>query len=290
MRTVSSFIKLTKFPQKSLAILNMIMAAAFFSMMGVKIKSLHEEIPTFELLFARCIFGSFFIAVILRRKKIKLKGIREKELYFRAIIGFISAACFFYSMGRMKISDASVLVRSSALFVPFVAFFVAKENVRSKDLLSALIGFLGVGLIIKPGTSVFTSVSLVALLAAFTQSVAFASVRNLSKSEHPLRIVFYFLSVSSILSLIFGYTNFVLPNNNQILKICIISFSGLIGQYFMTTAYSKSTAAAITPVLNVEIVFTTITAMIVFGEFPDIFSWLGMSIIILSTLHIKRKK
>jgi drug/metabolite transporter (DMT)-like permease len=271
------------------AIFYMLGASAVFSMMGILVKSLNGVITTFEVLFIRCFIGSVLIASYLTKNKIRIRGSHLKELYLRSIVGFLAASCFFYSVSKMKMADNSAIIRSSGLFVPFVAYFIAHEKFNKKDFLIALTGFLGVLFIIKPGTSVFNYSAIVALTGAFFQSVAFCSVRDLSSKEHPLRIVFYFLTVSWILSGLLGGGEFVLPTSPQWYILLGIATTGLIGQFLMTMAYGKASAGLITPVLYSELLFSTLFAAIIFSELPDLYSTIGIIIVVISTLVISKR-
>lgn len=273
-----------------LGVIFMLGASLFFSIMIAIIKSLGENLPSSQVLFVRSIIGCSSIALYLKIKKISLVGKHKKELYFRSVIGFLSAICVFYAAARMKISDEAVFVRSSALYVPFMAYILAREKIRYNDIFISIFGFLGILLILKPGVMPLNYAALIALLSAIFQSLAFASVRNLTKLEHPFRIVYYFLFTSSILSLLVGYADFVMPNYFDSIKLLAIAMLGLLGQCCMTMGYSFGPAGLLTPVLYLEIVFSTILGMTYFVEYPDIYSYLGMLIVVLSTLVISRRK
>jgi drug/metabolite transporter (DMT)-like permease len=108
--------------------------------------------------------------------------------------------CFFYAIVHIPLADAMLLKLTAPLFMPLVALAWLGERVSAMVWLAIGIGFAGVLLILRPGLDGVSMVALVALLGGLFAAVAKVTVRRLSRSEPPLRIVFYFALIAGLIS------------------------------------------------------------------------------------------
>ncbi len=66
-----------------------------------------------------------------------------------------------------------------------------------------------------------------------------------------------------------------------------------VGHYFLTIAYSQAPAAVVAPFNYVQLLGAALLGYLVFGDFPDFWTWIGAGVIICSGLylgHIERQR
>src|SRR6185436_677769 len=114
--------------------------------------------------------------------------------------GLASMYCYFYAIARLGLSEAILLNYSLPLFMPLIARAWLREEVPPRLWRALALGFLGILLILRPGTGVFRPAALAALLAAVLAALAQVGVRRLTRTEPITRIVFYFALISTVVS------------------------------------------------------------------------------------------
>lgn len=109
---------------------------------------------------------------------------------------------FFYAIAQLKLSNAMVFTYSSPIFIPLIAWLFLKEKVSAAMLIAALFGLMGVLCVAKPDAGLFNHLSIIGLGASFLAAMVFVTVRALTQTEPPERIVFYFCLIGTLISVI----------------------------------------------------------------------------------------
>lgn len=272
----------------SLGILYMVMCSICFAAMGYFTKNLSATISPMETLFIRSIFGLAVLVPFCKFKSISLQGNNKKALFYRGFYGSIGAICIFYAIAHAPMAESIALFRTAALHVPFLAWWLLKEKLRPSQICFAVIGFMGTILILKPDFHAISIGMLIAFIGSFFNAIAWVSVRSLANKENAHTIVIYFLATCAFITLCCFGKDFVMPNVHESLQIFMASIFGTAGQIFLTNAYKHGSAATITPIGYSEIIFVTLIGWFGFNHLPDYLSFVGITLIMISSLLIIR--
>jgi drug/metabolite transporter (DMT)-like permease len=128
----------------------------------------------------------------------------------------------------------------------------------------------------------------VALAGAIFSAGAYVTVRNLSRTEDPVVIVFYFALVATVGSVPLTALDPVLPTPGEWLALAGIGVVTQIAQVFLTKGLREERAGRAMAVAYMQIVFAALWGLIFFAEFPDLWGILGALVIILSTAGLAR--
>jgi drug/metabolite transporter (DMT)-like permease len=265
----------------------------FFSLMSVLVKLAGQRLPVQEIVFSRGVVSLVLSYWLVRRAGIALWGNRRWILVLRGLIGFAAMSCFYFALTRIPIAEATVLHFTSPLWTALLAALLLREPVTGRIVASIVVSFAGVVLITRPGflfggaAAAETDLLGVgaALLGAVLAAGAYVAVREASKTEHPLVIVFYFPLVIIPASAPF-WPGFQLPEGWEWLVLLGVGVSTLIGQVFLTRGLSLEPAARAMTIGYSQIVLVAIWGMVFFGEFPDIWSAAGSLLVIAGTLAV----
>ncbi len=148
--------------------------------------------------------------------------------------------------------------------------------------------FLGVLLIIKPQFSSETVGYLIALAGSICAAIAYTSLRALKNSSNADVIVFLFSLFSTLVLLPFVIFNYVPMTGMQLLYLILAGVFAAVGQYGITLSYKFAPAAEVSIYNYYGVVFATLFGMFMFGEFPDIFSYIGYFVIFISSYILYR--
>jgi len=280
-------------PRSDIATASLLMmaSAVFFGFMAIAIRFASSELHPFEIAFFRNLFGLLFALPLLIRAGPGLLRTDKLPLYFlRCVIGIFSMLAGFWSIVNLPLAQAVALSYSTPLWVTLGAVLVLHEVVRARRWSAVIIGFLGVLVIVRPGTDGFTTASLVAVTAAFLSGCVAISIKFLSRTEHPDAIVVYTTLLWVPMSLLPALTVWEWPTLAGWGWVALAGFLGTAGHMCWTRAFKLGDASALTPLSFVQLPLVATLAWLLFGEALDSWTLVGSVIIFLSTAYIARRE
>ena len=267
---------------KKLGIYYILGAAFGFALMGLCAR-LSGDLPTFEKVFFRNIVAAFFSGVLIIKNKESF-GFEKKNLIpliIRASAGTLGLICNFYAIDNMNIADANMLNKLSPFFAMIFSIIIMKEKAKLFDWVATIIAFLGALLIVKPGFSSTVNFAIIGVMGGLFAGMAYTAVRYLgNRGMNSNLIVFYFSAFSTVATLPLLIMNFRPMSLRQFLILLLAGFWGMVGQFCVTRAYKYARAKEISVFDYTQVVFSAILGFLVLGQLPDIYSYIGYTIVI----------
>lgn len=267
------------------AIFCLICSAFLFSLMGVCIRYASHTVDNPTIVFFRNFIGLFiFIPFIYKHG---LAFVKTQKLWmhtWRSIVGLTAMYGFFYAIAHLKLSNAMVFSYSSPIFIPLIAWLFLKEKITSPMILAAVIGLIGVLFVAKPDQGLFNQLSIIGIISSILAATAFVTVRALTSTEPPERIVFYFCFFGTLISVIPMFWLFRPYTWQELTYLVCAGILANISQIFMSNAYKLAPAGQIGPINYIAIIFAGIWGYIFWSEIPDTFSIFGFAFIIAAIL------
>ncbi|MEG2298923.1 MAG: DMT family transporter, partial [Acinetobacter sp.] len=253
----------------SKALLCLMTSALLFSIMGVCIRFASETVDNPTVVFFRNAVGLFIFIPMLFKQG--LSFIKTDKLWmhtWRSVVGLAAMYGFFYAIAHLKLSNAMVFSYSSPIFIPLIAYFFLKEKISLGMIIAAVVGLIGVLLVAKPDQGMFNALSVIGLGACFLSAMAFVTVRALTSTEPPERIVFYFCIFGTLISSIPMFWHWRIFTLKELALLITAGLLANISQLFMSYAYSLAPAGQIGPMNYIAIVFAGIWGFIFWHEIP----------------------
>lgn len=275
---------MTNYKKRYKGILFIVTSAFCFALMNVFVR-LSGNLPSIQKSFFRNLVALVFAVIMLWKKQEGFSGKKENIRYLlvRAAAGTIGILCNYYAIDHLVLSDASMLNKMSPFFAIIFSFFVLKEKIRLPQACIVLGAFLGSLLILKPeGTSLISVPALVGLCSGLTAGLAYTYVRVLGEhGENGSFVVAFFSGFSCLVTLPFLIFDFhpMTPVQTGCLLLAGLSAAG--GQFSITAAYFHAPAKEISVYDYSQIIFSAILGFCIFGQIPDMLSFLGYGIICL---------
>jgi drug/metabolite transporter (DMT)-like permease len=273
--------------------LSITLAGLCFALMGAMIKKLSITMSNEAIVFSRNLFVlSFFIPFVARKKnRTNLKTSNFRLHLIRSLSGLFAMYLYFFTLSELPLAEAVMLSYTSPLFIPFVAFLWIKEPLDKKFIISAVAGFIGILMILKPGTSIFNFKGIFGIIAAFSASFAMVAIRRMSKTESAFKIVFFYTVIASVISFFPAAAAFTPPSADELILISFMGTAGLAGQFFVTAGYSIAPSAKVGPFTYTTVFFAALIGVFFLNETFDIYSMAGGIIIMLAgILSLSAKK
>lgn len=272
-------------------VLLMILAALFFSIMGALVKYTTKEIPFMEAVFFRSSVMAVLMTPVMIHRRIPFWGHNRLLLFIRVILGFAALCISFYIVTQIHLADASILNRTSVLFVAVLSAIILRERVSVPLIVYILCAFVGCALIIKPSLDVLNVPGLLGLASGFMAALAYICVKTLHKTDHVMTIVFWFAFVASVLSGIYCiFFGWEMPHGLLWPALIMIGMVATIAQLCMTQAYKHTEASIVSPYSFSTVVFSGLWGYLFWDEVPDEWSILGGLLIIVCGIGIMKLK
>lgn len=265
----------------------MLAAGLFFSVMVAMIKLLGSRFPSVEIVFFRSL-GQLFVLVIvfwrvgfssLKTKRPLLQGIR-------ALLGVLLINCNFYAFTKLPLADVTAIGFSRNLFLVLLAVVILGERLNVARLLATIIGFLGIIVIVRPGSGVFEYGAWLALVGACLGAVMMTLVRKLTATDSNIVMMLYPSAVIVLATCIPVFMMWVTPTFNELGCLIFMSCMGIVGQWCMIQAFRRGEATAVAPASYVRLVFAIFIGFYLFAELPDTVTIVGAIIIIGSNIFL----
>ena len=260
-------------------------SAFMFSLMTLGVKHLGARLPVAELVLARSLVGLSISIGMARMAGINPWGRRRGLLALRGLLGTMALGCIFAALKRLPLAEATVLQFLYPTLTAALAWILLGESPNRRSLGALLIGWLGVMVLVRPGSGVFPKEGvLLALAGAVLTSLAYVSVRSLANSEHPLVVVFYFPLVALPLSLPLVLLHPVLPTTQELLWLGGVGLFTQIGQVYLTQGLMALPAAQATAISYSQVLFAGLWGWFVFAEPINGWTVAGAALVLAATV------
>lgn len=271
-----------KTAEKYKGVIYIILSAFCFALMNTFVR-LSGDLPSLQKSFFRNLVALVFAAVLLlkNRKDFHFNKRNLPLLTLRAFFGTVGILCNFYAIDHLVLADASMLNKMSPFFVVIFSFLFLKERINKVQTTAVIIAFLGSLLIIKPS---FSNAELLPALMGFIGGMcagaAYTAVRRLGqKGENGSFVVFFFSAFSCAVTLPFLIFQYSEMSWLQLVYLLCAGLAAAGGQFSITAAYFHAPAKEISVYDYSQIVFAALIGFVVFGQIPDVYSFIGYAVI-----------
>jgi drug/metabolite transporter (DMT)-like permease len=268
----------------------MLASTTFFGLMAVLIRIVSSSLPTVEIAFFRNTLGLLVLLPILLRSGASLRTRQLPKYLLRGSIGIASMLAGFWAIGHLPLSQAISLSYSTPLFVTIAAVVWLGERVRSRRWAAVIVGFIGVLVIVQPGSSGFTSASLVAVLASVLSAVVAIQIKQLSYVDPPDTIVFYTYVFWVPLSFFPAMYAWQWPEGMTWLWLGCIGLCGTGGQLLWARALSIGEVSALTPISFMQLPLVSVAGYLLFDESISRGTIIGAAIIFAANAYIAHRE
>jgi drug/metabolite transporter (DMT)-like permease len=286
-------------------ILLMLLASLSFAMMGGFAKVVSQMLPPVEVTFFRNIFGVALVGLSIWKVPLKQSGGKPLLLLFRGFMGFTALLAYFYIMAHIPLGEAVTYNKTSPIFVAIFAYLFLHEKLSKYALLAIILGFIGIVLVAQPQGGQFDKYDILGIFSGIGAALAYTSIRELRKYYDTRAIVMSFMGVGTVapllLMLITPYVNlskdfdwmfaeFVMPQGVQWGYVTAVGVFATISQLLMTKAYELTKAGIVGTISYSNIVFAVIIGVMLGDPIPDIWTILGILLVIISGLLVALPK
>ncbi|TEW55215.1 DMT family transporter [Psychromonas sp. RZ22] len=277
--------------QKSVsqAILLLVLANLLASLSDVSLKVLNGEVPTFQYVFIRQIISLLFILPFwLKLPKEKYKEGCCKITFWRAQFIVGGSACAMIAITHLTLATANAMFYVAPLMMLPMSILLLKETPPLGKYIATGIGFVGVLIVLRPEQ--FHWAAIVALGSALTMAFTNIFIRRLPPGQHLISTLFWTTLMTLPLALFLALFNWQAVSLTNILWIVAINVFVLGYHALVVIAYKKAAVSSIALAEYSGLAFVTLFGIIWFDEVPDLFTAIGILLIVIPMMPLPWRK
>lgn len=254
-------------------------------------------IPVGQIVAARFLVQGLCMLPILLGMQLSWRANRQDIglLLFRALCLIVSTYCFVAAVKVMPIANAIAIVFVMPFFLMFLGKYIFGNPVGPRRIAASIVGFIGALFIIQPSLSSYGLVALFPLGCALSFSFYEIATQAMSNRVHPVTMQLHtsIAGAAICLPLLWGFDGSgiaeldpVQPQGLHWLWLFGVGFWAAISHLSMTVAMKFAPAATLAPLHYLELPMAVLLGYLIFGDFPNALTWVGIAIIVGSGLYI----
>jgi drug/metabolite transporter (DMT)-like permease len=289
--TVTSPLPKTVAPRQSTLIGIALMCAALFcfSCLDATAKWVNRSVDPMVTVWARYMAAALltFMVINPRTKPGVLKTRRLPLQLLRSLLLFASTICNFFALKYLQLVETQSIIFATPLLVALFAGPLLGEHIGWRRMAAVAVGFAGVLVITRPGSGTMHPAAL--LSVASTVAYAFYNiVTRMLASSDPVATTTVYSSVAgiAIVTPVLPWLWTTPPSPLTWFLLATTGFYGAFGHWLLIHAHARAPAAILSPFIYSQIIWMLVLGYVLFGDWPDAWTFVGAGIVIASGLYL----
>jgi len=265
-----------------------LLAWAILPFMDTIAKYLSSDLSFFQITWARYFFTVFFTLPFMFfffRKNLTWTTQPRLQI-FRGLTLLFANILFFYSISIISMAKALTLAFVAPLITTALSPIFLREKVGFRRWVAVIVGFVGSLIVIRPGFIEFNLATIAALGTGFFYGIYLIITRKLHSSDNSLLTLLLTGVVGFILASFLVPFVWTAPTINQWSLLSLMGIFACLGHLFLILSLKYADASKLAPFGYFEIITNIILGYYFFMDFPDLWTWVGLSIIVCSGIYI----
>ena len=271
--------------------LTIFVAAALFAAMTALIKLAGERLHVTQILGVRqAIMMLIVLPNVLNHFPGCLKTARLDLQIVRVMGALVAMLGGFYAVIHLPLADAVAIGFVKSFFVTIFAIFILHEVVGLRRWAAVAIGFVGVLVMIRPGTDGFDPISLLAVVASAAAGFVMVIIRKLSETDPPITTLAYQALLVGIIIAIPAWVYWQAPTAYEwgiLIAVGVVSYAA---QLLNIHAYKWGEASVLASLDYVRLLYATLFGYLIFDSLPGPYTWIGALVIIGASLYTVQRE
>jgi len=279
-------------------ILLLLAALTFFSFSDAIAKKLGQTLPALEVAWLRYVaFLALTLLATLRRGGAKLFRSRLPGLQLLRGLGVAgSAIAFIMALQNLPLAEATAINFVSPAFVTALSILFLAERVGWRRWSAIAVGLLGMLIIVRPGSDLFTPAALLPVASSAAWACAVVVTRRIGTTDPPATTLIWtasvgFLVMSLLLPISIAFRGaLVVPSATEVGLGLLIGVVSSFAQWLVVLAYRIAPASTLAPFTYMQLLTSGLLGVIMFAALPDRWTLIGAAVITASGLYTAHRE
>jgi drug/metabolite transporter (DMT)-like permease len=269
----------------------MLAAAVCFGGMTIAIRLASQTLNTLEVAFFRSLFGLVaMLPLLFSADRSVLRTTQLSRYFVRGVVGLLGMFGSFWAIANLPLAQAISISYSSPVFVTILAVLILREKVLARRWSAVALGFIGVLIILRPGSAHFSAGTLIALMAAVLSALVSVQIKQISRVDAANTIVLYTYLFWTPMALIPALFVWQWPQGIAWVWVIGAGLLGTGGQVLWTHALKIGEVSALTPINFVQLPVVATAGWLWFGETVGVWTLVGAGIILIANAYIAHRE
>ena len=266
--------------------LTLMLAAFGFALMIALIKLVGSRLPVVQILFVRQLGMLLILSPTIVRDLPHALSTRRLDLQLLRIgLALVAMLCGFTAVIHMPLADAVALGFAKSFFVTIFAVLVLRETVGVHRWSAVALGFIGVLVMVRPGSDGASLYGLMAITGAASAGAVMVVIRLLSRSESTHSILLYQALGVGLVMAVPAWVYWEAPTAHEWLLLGAIGVISFFAQKANVMAYTWGEASMLASLDYVRLLYATALGWWLFDTLPGTSTWIGAGIIVLASVY-----
>lgn len=277
---------------RGLAVALLIATTLIFATGDAIAKLAVSSLPPAQMLFVRCVVVAV-VTVPIAYWRIGAQAFRAEHPYLQVSRGFavlLSSLSFITGLSYLPLADNSAINFIWPVLITVWSVVFLGEKVGIRRWAATAIGFIGMIMIVRPGTSAFQWAAIFPLLAALTWSVAAVLTRGVSDKDRAETTLVWSSLVMLLGSSVMVPFVWVTPSAVEWMLMIGLGIASVVGHSLLAYAYERATASSLAPYAYCQLVWATAWGFIIWGTVPDMWIIAGAALIVLAGVYTAHRE
>lgn len=260
-----------------------------FAVLDTSAKWLVQTVPVLQVVWLRFVFHTLLTtAIFMPSMGVALFKIHNPQLQLlRGVMLALMTGLNFFALQYLQLAETGAVQFSVPILIALISALWLHERLDAKKWMAICMGFVGVLVIIRPGSHGFHPAILLSILNALLYAAFNLMTRRLAGSDHPVSTQLASAMVPSVVLAPFAIGYWQTPDSWQVWCVLVLAgLTGGLGHTASALAHRYATAAVLGPFLYQQIIYMSLGGWLVFGQIPDAAVVLGAGIVVLSGLYL----
>ena len=272
-------------PERTLVgVLALLASTALFPFSDIAAKLLTTDLPALEVAWLRYLVFVVMTLPVLLRGRAVLATSRPGLQLGRALTSVLATAIAIVSFSFLPVAESTAIGFLAPVIVTALAALFLGERVGVRRWIAALVGLVGVLIIVQPGSAAFRTVSLIPLAGSIVGALSAITTRMV-KDERPDGTLFYSAIVGFVLLSVPVALDWHTPTWQQVAVGGIVGFFATLASLMQVFAYRNAPASLLAPFSYTQLVWAGGLGFAVFGTVPGVAMLCGAAVIAASGIY-----
>ena len=257
------------------------------------VKLLVADYHMVQIIWFRCVVHlGFMVALFVPAMGLRLFATRRPWLQsIRSLTQLVTFALIWVSLIWTPITTVTMVLFTGPLILVALSVPFLGETVGPRRWAAVFVGFAGVLIVIRPGGDAMHWGALLVLGGAFFYAVYQIQTRKLAGQDDPRTTAVYTILAAFVVATLAVPFYWEAPRSGMDwFLFASLGVTGGLAHYFIIKAYQHAEASLLGPFDYSQLVGASILGFLLFGEVPDLWTWVGAAVIIASGLYIAHRE
>lgn len=256
-----------------------------FAGMAVAAREMASSFSVFEMLAMRSIIGLAVMIAFIKLTGRSIATRRPALQLARNIVHFGGQYCWTAGVLVLPLAEVVALEFTVPVWAALLAIAVLHERPTLPRMVAVVGGFIGILVVVRPGTALFDPMSFIVLAATMFYAGSVVMVKMLTRTDGTTQVLFYMTLVQLPLGLMLALPGWIMPSAQDIPWLLVFGITGLTAHLGLTKSLALADATFVMPIDYLRLPVVGMAGYLLYDEILDLWVITGAGLILATSYY-----